>query len=321
MITSYPIINLFYLIALIIFYYSSKKNNFSFALIEFFVIIAFGFIFETYNINIGQHYSYPTSYIFFDKVPLSILIAWYTIFMFGKFWTQLLLSINREFENNDYSIIPLIIISSAIIATTIGYLIDPIATRLQWWEWYEPTPFLNVPIGEFFGIFIATSLIGSIYWILLIIFSQRTGFKLSIKFQFITRIDWIMVLAYEAMIFILLFWNILAAVDDNDPLIGSTVTFFATQVIIVIILLIIFDKNDFQNDILKLPKNIFIFQTMILIGSIISALLIILTMIAMFNNGFGVRSLHMILASLAILSSGITLTTFFKYYELKGSLN
>lgn len=102
---------------------------------------------------------------------------------------------------------------------------------------------------------------------------------------------------------------------------GSTVTFFATQVIIVMILIIIFDKKDFENDILNLPKNIFIFQTMIIIGSIISALLIILTLIAMFNNGFGVLSLHMILASLAILSSGITLTTFFKYYELKGSLN
>ena len=110
----------------IIFTYSAIKNSMKYAIIELLLAFSVGFIFETFNININQHYSYPYSFFYIGIVPISILVGWYTIFMFGKFWTLLFIGIVNSFKDNKpinitsrISFIPIIVLSTAYLAAAI----------------------------------------------------------------------------------------------------------------------------------------------------------------------------------------------------------
>lgn len=83
MLSAFDVTNKFYIISIILFVYSTKKNSFHISLLKFFTSFLFGLILKTFNIQ-NKYYSYPYSYFYIGKVPVSVIITWYTIFIHGK---------------------------------------------------------------------------------------------------------------------------------------------------------------------------------------------------------------------------------------------
>ena len=283
------------MLASIIFIYSGFKNGFLYSGLELLLTISVGFVFETFNITINQHYSYPNSFFYIGKVPISILVGWYIIFMFGKFWSIILLAIISSLKKQkttsiftNISLIPIIILLTAYIASTMVLLIDPLATRLKWWEWYEPAPYLDVPIGEIYGIFFASCLIGIVFWGVFYYFEIDT----SVSYN---RLDILMVICYELLCVILLLWSIDTSTSNNDVLIGSSVIYIVTQLPVVFISLIYIFSDDYT---LLIEQEFFKFRIINYTGYVISLILFIMIFFSMdllIPLNTGIISIHMIL--------------------------
>ena len=316
MVTAYDVINLFYIGGILLFLYSSKKNSLTISLLELFSALSFAFGFETFNIEHG-HYTYPYSYFYFGKVPLSILIAWYVVFMLGKYWIQLILYfylLKRPKNETNYHFIPLIIILTGLISTTFAFVFDPIASRLQWWEWNEANPFLGVPIGEFYGIFISVFIISVIFWTLyLLITNYYLKERVLIIPKTFNKYDLLPFIIYEILVLVLTSWSFLTSINDNDVLNGVVVAVIATQIIVFIWLLLLIDNLDElnQNNSSIMKMNI-ILIILIVIG-IISLIYSILSILS-FNLPFleRPRSMFMILFSFGLICSGFAISLFLK---------
>jgi len=168
MFTAFELINLFYVSAILLFIWSARTFSLKFALFEFITAFSFALIFETYNITVSAHYSYPNSYFYIGKVSVEVLIAWYTVYLFGKYWIITILSLTRKTANISSLkfLYPTLFIANAYISATLVMLIDPFASKTEWWKWFESTPFLGVPVGELYGIFISVVFISILIVIL-----------------------------------------------------------------------------------------------------------------------------------------------------------
>lgn len=313
MLNAFDVINLFYVTAILLFLYSSKKNSLYISIVEFTTAFLFGLIFETFNIQ-NAHYSYPYSYFYIGQVPISIIVTWYTIFIFGKYWTQSILyfySLNQSNRQKKYHFIPLSILLTGVIASTFALVIDPIATRLRWWEWYEAAPFLGVPIGEFYGIFIAICLLSSIYWILYFILSnyiKKDSFKIT--FSDFQKIDFLPFVLYEIIILLLGYWSYLASSNSQDVLNGALVPIIATQIIVFIWLTLLIDTSN----VLKVdPHYTQKLYVLVLLLILIGALFFISTLLVVFFQFYkNIKSIHMIFFALSLCFTLIGISLFLK---------
>ena len=303
--SAYDVINAFYIAGIILFVYSSRKNTLKISLLEFFTAFLFGLVFETYNIQQG-HYSYPNSYFYIGKVSVSVLIGWYTVFILGKYFSQSILyfyTLHRERKEKSYHLIPFIIILTGLIGSTFSYVIDPIATRTQWWVWYEPTPFLGVPIGELYGIFIATCSVSIVFWILYLVYNHYTRQEIMrITLNEFRTIDFIPFTIFEILILLLGYWSYTTSLSNGDVLMGALVTIIATQIIVFIWLLLYIDNID-EIKVKFIQKDNFNYISVILI--LLGAIFVFLSLIIIFfpfTLSFFNKtvSIHMVLFSIGL---------------------
>ena len=320
--SAYDVINAFYIAGIILFVYSSRKNTLKVSLLEFFTAFLFGLVFETYNIQQG-HYSYPNSYFYIGKVSVSVLIGWYTVFMLGKYFSQSILyfyTLARERKEKSYHFIPFIIILTGLIGSTFSYIIDPIATRTQWWVWYEPTPFLDVPIGELYGIFIATCTVSIVFWILYLVYKHFTRQEMiTITLNGFRTIDFIPFTVYEILVLLLGYWSYSTSLSNGDVLIGSVVTIIATQIIVFIWLLLYIDNIDeIKVKIIRKDNFIYISVILILLGAIFVFLSLIIILFSITLPFFNKTvSIHMILFSFGLSFVLLGFGVFLKKQENK----
>lgn len=314
----YDFINLVYLMTPLIFIYSVKRNSVKIALLEILVVFSSAFVFETFNI-VNGHYSYPNSYIYFGAVPLSIIFGWYILFMIGKFWTNLILSFNKNVQN-DVTIVPISILLIAFASATLGLLIDPIATRLKWWEWYEPAPYLNVPIGELYGIFIAISIIGGIYWLVTWILSNISEFQVKYIFEEQEKMDLLMIALYEFICLVLVIWSIENAIDNNDVLMGAITTYLATQIVVMVVLIQVLVKEDVRNGFHELKKHhVLYFRLFLGICFLFSFIMLLSSILVLIKFQFLfplIQSMHMILFQFSIVGFCISTTLLLIYRKV-----
>jgi uncharacterized membrane protein len=314
MISAFDVINLFYICAIILFIWSAKTFTIKFALFEFLTAFLFALFFETFNINFNNHYSYPNSYFYIGKVSVEVLIGWYTIYLFGKFWIITILSLfneKNEFTPKTYNY-PLFILANAYISAVVVMLIDPIASRTEWWKWFEPTPFLGVPVGELYGIFISVVFISSLIWVLHNFLSK----------YFFDSYDLVIFIVYELYCLIGMGITVIAANDNNDVLMGVTVVFLATQILPFTSMMLYLSSNGFNTSFASIyherKQFIDISKILMFVLSGILLLTIILSILPQTNTIFpSITSLHMILTQFFMVIFGISIFFHLKIKSLK----
>jgi uncharacterized membrane protein len=318
MISAFDVINLFYICAIILFIWSVKTFTFKFALFEFLTAFGFALFFETFNINFNNHYSYPNSYFYIGKVSLEVLIGWYTIYMFGKFWIITILSLfkeKNELHPKTYNY-PLFILANAYVSAVVVMLIDPIASRTEWWKWDEPTPFLGVPVGEIYGIFISVVFISSLIWILYNFLSKYFEKTIYVTKNF-DIYDLIIFIIYEFYCLVGMGITVIAANDNNDVMMGVTVVFLATQIMPFISIMLYFSSNGFNtsfNRFYSEHRQFFgISRIIMFVLSGILFVIVTLSILPQTNTLFPpITSLHMVLTHFFMVVFGFTIFLYLK---------
>jgi uncharacterized membrane protein len=327
MISAFDVINLFYICAIILFIWSAKTFTLRFALFEFLTAFLFALFFETFNINFNNHYSYPNSYFYIGKVSLEVLIGWYTIYMFGKFWIITILSLFKEKNESHpktYNY-PLFILTNAYVSAVVVMLIDPIASRTEWWKWFEPTPFLGVPVGEIYGIFISVVFISSLIWILYNFLSKYFEKNIYVTKSF-DIYDLIIFIVYELYCLIGMGITVITANDNNDVMMGVTVVFLATQIMPFISMMLYFSSNGFNTSFDSFHsehRQLFgISRIIMFVLSGILLVVVILSILPQTNTLFpSVTSLHMILTQFFMVVFGFSIFFYLKIRSLDQTTN
>ena len=135
MVNAFDLITLIDFSAVILFLCSCRRFGVRTASIELIITILFALIFETYNIAINQHYAYPNDFFYIGQVSVSLLFCWYYKLSISKYFTTLLLSINKAqtIEKSDFSVLPFYIVMTALIGAAFVTFFDTLSTSLQWW--------------------------------------------------------------------------------------------------------------------------------------------------------------------------------------------
>jgi hypothetical protein len=234
------------------------------------------------------------------------------IFLFGKFWIVVLLSLFSKNKKNNPSIsnYPFYILTNAYISAVVVMLIDPIASRTEWWKWFEPTPFLGVPVGEIYGIFISVVFISTLIWILHSLLSKYFEKPIYIS-KNLNRYDLIIFVFYEIYCLVGTGLTIAAASDNNDVLMGVFVIFLATQIMPFVTVMIFLSSDEFNNYLKqKYTQNSNIFSSTLILMIILSGIassVVILSILPQTSNFFPpITSIHMILTQFALLIIGFT---------------
>lgn len=144
--------------------FNNKKNNIGFVL---FALTAFilGFLVEVIGVNTGAlfgNYKYGNVMGFkLWGVPLIIGVQWFvTIYCCGVImnfvnnWTQQKLIKRGEIKATTQKIQSIsLIIDAALLATLFDYILEPVAQKLQYWQWQNnEIPYFNYTCWFFISI-------------------------------------------------------------------------------------------------------------------------------------------------------------------------
>ena len=192
---------------------------------------------------------------------------------------------------------------TALIGAVLVTFFDPLATRLQWWIWkaVEPTPYLGIPVGEIYGVFLATSIALILIVFVRVILVKETYSTLQLRFEKLTTMDIFIVVYYEIFCLIIFYWNIITSISNNDVLMGTLISYLGTQLVPFVIILLYINSgkfDDWYDRIYSYNKNAVIFITIYFV--VVTFGILILTFLATFRINIlilpTIESLHMILA-------------------------
>ena len=127
---------------------------------------AIGLLFELVGVNFGvvfgTHYIYKQSLLMVGPIPLVIPLFWAAFIYLGYSITNLLLLFSgREklsSKNSSFITILLAVFLDGLLVTSIDLLLDPIEVSRGAWQWIEGGPYFGIPLSNFLGWFIVSSL-------------------------------------------------------------------------------------------------------------------------------------------------------------------
>lgn len=146
-----------------------------------------GFVFEFIGLRngtlFGGHYIYNPDKVAILGVPVSVVAYWalftylgYSIVNSYLYW----LNKNKpNVVNNNFKLIPLLIIADGLIVVFIDLFMDPLQVSENAWTWLEGGPYFGIPLGNFAGWFAVTILITGIYRIFEYYIPQRKKPKVN----------------------------------------------------------------------------------------------------------------------------------------------
>ena len=141
-----------------------------------FILIAslIGFLAEAISLHYvtlfgGQYVSHGDGLRLFG-VPLAIPIFWAIFIYIGySFTTSFLYWLHKDKPSRHTGgavVLPLLILLDGLIIVSIDMLVDPLQVHEQQWSWLDEGPYYGVPIGNFMGWFLVTTVSTGVFRIL-----------------------------------------------------------------------------------------------------------------------------------------------------------
>ena len=138
----------------------------------FFILLASatGMFFEHIGLKngifFGSHYIYKPQTTLFN-VPISVILFWaifiYTGYCLTNSFLYWLKQKKPNIKINNLWLTLLLILFDGYFVVAIDFFMDPIAVKSGEWKWLEGGSYFGVPLGNFFGWFLVTIIVSSIF--------------------------------------------------------------------------------------------------------------------------------------------------------------
>ena len=131
----------------------------------------------------GGHYVYKPQLTLFT-VPISVIFYWavfiYTGYCLTNSFLYWLKTSKPNFKNKNIFLLIFAVLLDGYFVTAIDLFMDPIAVKSGNWKWVEGGLYFGIPIGNFIGWFIVTTIVVSIFRIFEYFFPKKEKFSKSI---------------------------------------------------------------------------------------------------------------------------------------------
>lgn len=126
----------------------------------------------------GGNYVYKQSSFMLFNVPLIVPIYWaifiYTTYCVSNAFLFWLNKNKPNFKNRNFYLILPLVFFNGLFTVLIDLIMDPIQVHAGTWTWLDKGVFYNVPFGNFFGWFLVTAIVVSIFRIYEYFFPAKT---------------------------------------------------------------------------------------------------------------------------------------------------
>ncbi|HUW22262.1 MAG TPA: carotenoid biosynthesis protein [Candidatus Bathyarchaeia archaeon] len=138
----------------------------------FIVLAAFtGWIMEVWGLSAGTffggHYVYKTNQLALLNVPLSVILYWavfiYTGYCVVNSFIYWLDKQKPSQNQKNLWLLPIAVLIDGWVVVTIDLFMDPLQVQSGSWRWLEGGPYFGVPIGNFIGWFLVTTIVTGVF--------------------------------------------------------------------------------------------------------------------------------------------------------------
>lgn len=127
----------------------------------------FEFIGLNYGLLFGSYYKYQESFPMLLGIPVVISMYWIGLIIIGyELVSSFLLWLGREKPNRNQKnilLLPCLILFDGMVVTAMSILLDPLGTRMNIWSWQEEGSHFGTPLGNFWGWFIITIIVTTLF--------------------------------------------------------------------------------------------------------------------------------------------------------------